>query len=66
MGYINMNGKKFKIIPRRRAQLQANGKIKRTGDKYFEIIYWTGNAWTYLDFITTDAANNFLTMKGLK
>ena len=66
MGYIDMKGKLYRIVSRRKVEIQPNNRVKRTGAKYFELAYWTGSAWTYIDFETRDAANKFLTMKGIK
>jgi len=38
--------KTVKITKRRKPKL-INGKLKRTGEIYFEIAYWNGGNWHY-------------------
>lgn len=49
-----------KVIQRRRATIQPNGKVKRTGDVYFEGWYWNGARWNFKEFDTRAQASKFL------
>lgn len=51
--------KDFKITRKRKPELAARGKVKRTGAIYYQLAYFT-NFWHYEDFDTLQQAKDFI------
>ena len=49
-----------KILTRKKPELHARGKIKRTGATYYEAWYWNGSHWKYKEFAVRKDAKEFL------
>ena len=50
---------KTKLITRKKPEIH-NGKVKRTGETYYEAWYWTGSHWNYKEFSIRKEAISFL------
>lgn len=51
--------KTYKITRKRKPELHARGKVKRTGRPYYEVAYFT-NFWHYREFETLQQAKEFV------
>lgn len=48
----------YRILSKKKPEIQPNGKVKRTGRTYFEVAYFT-NHWHYKEFDTRAQAKEF-------
>lgn len=48
----------FKIRSKRTPEL-VNGRVKRTGRIYYEVVYWAGGHWLYKEFSDRKQATEF-------